>query len=231
MKNGRITLFLSDKGGVGKTTFTANYVDYLRGEGQEPSCFEIEVTKGAIHRYLDGVQHLAFNESEIHAQGDSLDPLLEAALEGKEVIVDTGANTARGIAEWMHQVDFFRMTQEHGVGITFAVLVNGGDTEASAYLEKLKALTKDTQVKWVVIHALMHGADFQSVTSAEKSLEADIIEFEDVPLRLMNVLKEGETFNSAVEKITRVVEKQRFRAFARRFAQALGNSPLNASLR
>ena len=131
--------FTGEKGGVGKSLVALAAAEYLLQKGKRFIVCETDRSNGDVGRAFDNKHevirpYFVEDSDEI----DSADELLDVALGGADIIVNTPAQSHRAIAKWL-SLGSAELAIEDGVKFCFWFVTSGEQDSINLFLESLKA--------------------------------------------------------------------------------------------
>lgn len=136
----------SDKGGVGKSFWTVNYVQWLKDTQRVFRAIDPDNTNSTLTRFHPDALFVDV------ANPESMDQIALSFDEVPLVVVD-GMGGQKGVfLNWMESVDLFSIAPELGIQITFVIIVDEDKDTVYQAGETLRQIGKE--VDWVVIRNL-----------------------------------------------------------------------------
>lgn len=130
--------FTGEKGGVGKSLVALAVAEYFKQRLKRFTVCEADRSNGDVGRACDGKfnvirPYFVEDSDEI----DKADELLEAALGGVDLIVNTPAQSHRAIAKWL-SLGSAELAIEEGVKFCFWFVTSGEQDSVNLFIESLK---------------------------------------------------------------------------------------------
>ena len=136
----------SDKGGVGKSFWTVNYVQWLTDTRRVFRAIDPDNTNSTLTRFHPNSLFVDVSNPE------SMDQIALSFDEVPLVAVD-GMGGQKGVfLKWMESVDLFSIAPELGIQITFVIVVDEDKDTVFQAGETLKQIGKE--VDWVIVRNL-----------------------------------------------------------------------------
>ena len=222
MKSPVIFFNLSGKGGVGKTTTVAHLSSVLHEQGVSHALYSVEIHGHLLQRFHKEAIELIMNEVAIEAADEWLDAIFFAAYNDRQhVLVDTGANVGRGLAEWMLKIDFFQQCILANIRVVIAITVGSNDHDSCQFFRKFVELAGD-QVGWCLCRAQHTGEEFALFDELVAETKARVIDLPIVPLHLMEFSRQrAQTFLQLAKDEVNILRRQRCRFVGRAYSSAL----------
>lgn len=222
MKNPTILFVQSGKGGVGKTFTSANLASLLNHLRLRHALFSVEIHGHLLRRFHENAIEIELDEVAIEAADEALDQIFDvAANDRRNVLVDTGANTGRGLAAWMLPTDFFQQCAEAKIRIAFVIVVGSGDRDSFDFFEDTFELA-GSNADWYLVRARHTGESFEIFDPLVAETKAQVIDLPVVPTFLMEVSNQRRktVMDLATQVGLKSMRKARFKTVAREFEAA-----------
>ncbi len=222
MKNPTIAFIQSGKGGVGKTFTSANLSSMLNHLEVKHALFSVEIHGHLLRWFHPNTVEIVLDEVAIEQADEALDPIFDAAAKDRRhVVVDTGANTGRGLASWILPTDFFQECAEAKVRVAMVIVVGSADRDSVAFFADTFELA-GTKVDWYLVRAWHTGGDFGLFDPIVSKAKARVIDLPVVPTMLMSASNEHRktVVDLAAQIAMKSLRKARFRTIAREFEAA-----------
>jgi hypothetical protein len=112
-----------EKGGVGKSLVARILAQYFIDQSIPFVGFDTDRSHGALLRFYSD-----FTVPAVLDQHDSLDPLIERALEDpqRRILVDLAAQTQQALGQWLDDTDAIGLAEEHGLSLTWWHVMDAG---------------------------------------------------------------------------------------------------------
>lgn len=155
LKNKRLILPATDKGGVGKSFFAVALVDWLKQHPDSPSWAAFDPDEGnkTLIRFHPETQFLDIEEDS------GLDPCFTALADVDTAVVDgVGSRQKTVFLKWVEEVSLFDLADNMGIGLTYyLVMEDGMDSINSA--QRIMEHVGD-RVDWLLVRNAKQGKNF-----------------------------------------------------------------------
>jgi hypothetical protein len=232
--NNTSVFVVSGRGGAGKSTAARNLYASLSKQ-HLPSRYvliEIDGTVGGLNQSLAAnAERIRINEAEIKAGCScTLDKLYREGEKNQTVVIDCGANTARGITEWACDTGILNIFAEQGSQVWFAFVAPPADPDSLCIAKGICEFAGDS-AKWLILCARHMGdnfAEWQSFAQSAKAIISDLPIVSRAQLELSH--SAGEPFAYLAESPQHnVLQRARFLRIARAYDEAF--SPIISALK
>jgi Mrp family chromosome partitioning ATPase len=217
-----ITFIISGKGGAGKTTLAIEISAALRAQGTPHRLFSVEVQGTKLEQVFTDTTRIDFDEVEIWRGETGLDELFLAASKGQHVVADTGANSGRGILDWIRGVNLLDLCAEKGVRVTMAVVAPAADDDTRDFFSELYKACGD-YAHWFLVRSLFTGIKFSIFNGIAAKAKATVIDIDQVVPRVIEMARERSVSLAGLARCKDVNILQRARALhaAAHYANAI----------
>lgn len=185
MKNRNKIIFLLGKGGTAKSTSTAAIHWLLVALKINHALLSVEQHGQLLRILCPTAQEIRYREREIEELGTALDSIYHAAING-HVLIDTGANTSRGLVTWLHSTSFLKTAAQANVDVAFVFFGLPDSEDCVDLLNRLYEFAKNN-VQWFVAKSPVRGGDFSALEAKAEEIDATLLEIPKVPDRLLNL--------------------------------------------
>ena len=217
-----ILITLSARGGIGKTLVTSNLSSLLTDMSCAHEIMSLEVHSRRLQHFHANATQIVLDESEIEKGGGKLDRVFLTPIDDrKHVLLDTGANTGRGLVSWLLSVNFTALCEAHKIRVVFLIVVGSGDTDSLVFFTALAELAGPLMDLYLV-RSRHTGDDFELFEPLVKSVDANVIDLPVIPLRLIELSQQlAKPFPAlAKDKTINVLQRQRCINIARQYEMA-----------
>ncbi len=231
-----IVAFTVGKGGAAKTTTTAALDCVLEQQGIKRTLYSLEVHGERLKRLRPESKALRYSESAIADASTDLDQLFAAGQKG-HVLVDAGANTERGLLDWIESTDFVELGRQHNMRIVFLVLLVGGTSDCVDRLRRLQEFI-GSSATWFAALSPVGSGSYESIVSvcgkppegatkgaraAELPIKPTLIRVPRVPARVLDLCyAHGVPVTSTnLPESVDVLSRARIRTVGKQFADEL----------
>lgn len=215
-------LITAEKGGVGKSVVALALADYLLTRGEQFTVCETDRSNGDVGAAFEGKHAVIYPYfSEDFDEIESADILIETALEGKSIVVNTPAQCHRAMVRWMAD-GVLSLSREAGFKLLIWFVTSGSKDSISLFLQSLDAFPE-------IPHILVRNQHFDNrkfdysdpdawepIRDVLTARSVPVVIFPKFPAALIDHLKTlALTFAEAGEKQTEgisVLNKQRIKA-------------------
>jgi len=212
-----------EKGGVGKSLVARLLAQYFIDRGTPFVGFDTDRSHGALLRF-----YADFAAPAVLDQHDSLDPVMEAAVEDPErrVVVDLAAQTQESLAKWLDDSDVFGFASEHGLTLTWWHVMDSGRDSVDLLRQWLDQF--GGKIKLVIVLNEIRGECFEILEASgererAESLGASVMTLRRLPDTTMQKIdRQSASFWAAVNHPDRaatglgLLERQRVKVWLHR---------------
>jgi hypothetical protein len=150
--NKRLILILNGKGGVGKSFFATNFVQYFKDRKLLHQAVDTDNENSTLKRYHDEADFADLNDPR------GLDSLFATLAETPLVVVDGRAASTDLVLDYFAEVSAFELLEGMGAGLTVVMPVNH---EADSVTQiKLVADTLGDRCQYVIVKNQAHSEHF-----------------------------------------------------------------------
>ena len=149
----RLILILNGKGGVGKSFFAVNFVQYLKDNGIAHAAFDSDDENSTLKRFHSEVKFI--NTS----QPTEMDAMVQALEENSVVVVDCRAASTRIFLDFFKETELPTVLEGMGARLTIACPVNH-ELDSIYQIQRL-VNEVGKQMDFLVIRNEVHGEGFE----------------------------------------------------------------------
>ena len=167
-----------EKGGVGKSLVARILAQYFIDENIPFVGFDTDRSHGALLRFYSD-----FTVPAVLDRHDSLDPIIERALENPEqrVLVDLAAQTQQALGQWLEDTDAVGLATEHGLTLTWWHVMDAGRDSVDLLRQWLDQF--GGRVKLVIVLNEIRGDRFDILDASGERERAEALGASVVTLR------------------------------------------------
>ncbi|MEI6715970.1 MAG: hypothetical protein WCO60_19640 [Verrucomicrobiota bacterium] len=151
--NKQLTIVLNGKGGVGKSFFATNFVQYLKDHGIEHHAIDTDNENSTLTRFHPEAQFVSLTQPQ------ELDAVFLALEKGRLVIVDCRAASSDIFIDYFAEIQAFDLLDKLDTALTVVSPVNH---EADS-VEQLKVVIAafDARCRYVIVRNQVHSEHFR----------------------------------------------------------------------
>ncbi|NEQ53833.1 MAG: hypothetical protein F6K11_27500 [Leptolyngbya sp. SIO3F4] len=203
-----IHIISGEKGGVGKSIISLALPEVLRAKGSEFVICEADRSNGDVGAAFEGKHKVIYPYFVEDAdQIDQADEVLEVALSGANVIVNTPAQSHRAIAKWF-SFGSAELAIEEGVNICFWFVTSGEHDSVSLFMDSLKefkgfphVLIRNEHFTERIIRDYSNPDAWEPIAEAIKQHKVPLVNFPKLPPGDIDYIKTNYfTFQDVIEK-------------------------------
>ena len=155
----RLILILNGKGGVGKSFFAVNFVQYLKDKGIDHVAIDSDNENSTLKRFHPDTRFLDLSKRR------ALDGIFAALEKANFVVVDCRAASTDLFIEFFAEIDLFAALSALGAKLTLVMPVN----HESDSVEQIQRLTDEFGDKcgYVVVRNAAHSDSFAIFETSE----------------------------------------------------------------
>src|SRR5881398_3531063 len=145
----RLNLILNGKGGVGKSFFAVNLVQYLKDRDRQHIAFDTDNENSTLKRFHSSAQFIDISESR------ELDDIFAALAKVAVVIVDCRAASTELFLDYFDQID--RFAEQQGTRFSYVILKNEVHSDSFALYDRSatrKRLTNELGAREIIMTRL-----------------------------------------------------------------------------
>jgi hypothetical protein len=193
----RAVIVASDKGGVGKSFFSVNFVQYLKDTERVFRAFDPDFTNSTLTRFQPDTTFVDITKKK------SIDQIALAFDEVPLVAVDGIAGHKGMFLRWIEDVNLFEIASEIDLAITFVLVVDEDKDTVFQTSETLRAV--GDKADWLIVknHKVIGHTDMWDNSQAREfadSLDAREIVFDKFDEHLISKMQRANlTFASAAD--------------------------------
>lgn len=167
-----------EKGGVGKSLVARILAQYFIDESIPFVGFDTDRSHGALLRFYSD-----FTVPAVLDRHDSLDPIIERALENPEqrVLVDLAAQTQQALGQWLDDTDAVGLAAEHGLTLTWWHVMDAGRDSVDLLRQWLDQF--GGRIKLVIVLNEIRGDRFDILDASGELERAETLGASVVTLR------------------------------------------------
>ena len=221
MKNKRLILVLNGKGGVGKSFFAVNFVQYLKDHEIFHWAADTDNENSTLKRFHPEVEFIDLQETT------ELDHILLALEQHALVVVDCRAASTDVFLDYFNEIDIFSVLAELDTELTIISPINH---EADS-LEQLRVITEvlEGNCGYLIVRNESHSTQFRLYDESKirkkllKDLGASELSLPKMQDWLVIALNEANTTASAAvrEKKFSLLDRQRLKTWVKHFEEQL----------
>jgi len=155
----RLDLILNGKGGVGKSFFAVNFVQFLKDRGIPHVAIDSDNENSTLNRFHPDVRFIDLNNRR------ELDAVFAALEQSELVVMDCRAASTDLFIEYFDEIDLSATLKTIGVTLTLAMPVNH-EADSVDQIQRLVDHFKK-QCAYVVIRNAAHSSSFTLFESSE----------------------------------------------------------------
>jgi hypothetical protein len=148
----RLILILNGKGGVGKSFFAVNFVQYLKDRQIDHAAFDSDDENSTLKRFHSEVGFINAN------QPPEIDQMVHALADHEVVVVDCRAASTRIFLDYFAETELTTVLANLGAGLTIACPVNHELDSIHQIQRLVNALAG--KVDFLIIRNEVHGEGF-----------------------------------------------------------------------
>jgi len=149
----RLILVLNGKGGVGKSFFAVNFVQYLKDKGIPHLACDCDNENSTLRRFHgDAVEFLDLSERR------GLDAMFRAFEKNDLVVVDCRAASTEVFFDYFDEIDLRATLRSLSIALTLAIPVNH-ETDSVDQLQRIVAKLENV-CAYVVLRNQVHSEEF-----------------------------------------------------------------------
>ena len=167
MKRKRLILVATDKGGVGKSTFSIHVADYLKEKGEKFIAFDPDSANNSFARFFteNGKPEKWMRFINI-MEDTSLDQITKALEEETDIVlVDGIASQQKAFLNWIEEIDLFNRRKELSLDITFVLVVDEDVDTVEQVLTTVKRAEEN--VEYLVVKNLKNAETSEIYDSSQ----------------------------------------------------------------
>jgi hypothetical protein len=155
----RLDLILNGKGGVGKSFFAVNFVQFLKDKGVAPIAIDSDNENSTLKRFHPDTRFLDLNNRR------ELDGIFTALEKANLVVVDCRAASTDLFIDYFTEIDLSAVLSELGAALTLVMPVN----HESDSVDQIQRLADQFGKKcgYVVVRNAAHSESFALFESSE----------------------------------------------------------------
>jgi hypothetical protein len=155
----RLDLILNGKGGVGKSFFAVNFVQFLRDKGIAPIAIDSDNENSTLKRFHPDTRFLDLNNRR------ELDGIFTALEKANLVVMDCRAASTDLFIDYFTEIDLSAVLSELGAALTLVMPVN----HESDSVDQIQRLADQFGKKcgYVVVRNAAHSESFALFESSE----------------------------------------------------------------
>ncbi|MFM0099896.1 mobilization protein [Paraburkholderia nemoris] len=167
-----------EKGGVGKSLVARVLAQYFIDENIQFVGFDTDKSHGALLRF-----YADFAAPAVLDQHDSLDPIIEQALEDpqRRVLVDLAAQTQQSLGQWLDDADVMGLAEEHGLTLTWWHVMDAGRDSVDLLRQWLDQF--GGRIKLVIVLNELRGDRFEILEASGELARAEALGASVITLR------------------------------------------------
>lgn len=167
-----------EKGGVGKSLVARVLAQYFIDRNIQFVGFDTDKSHGALLRF-----YADFAAPAVLDQHDSLDPIIEQALEDpqRRVLVDLAAQTQQSLGQWLDDADVIGLAEEHGLTLTWWHVMDAGRDSVDLLLQWLDQF--GGRIKLVIVLNELRGDRFEILEASGELARAEALGASVITLR------------------------------------------------
>ena len=217
MKTKQLILVINGKGGVGKSFFAVNFVQYLKDYSVEHWAIDTDNENSTLKRFHSEADFIDLQDAQ------EMDRIFLALEQHDLVVVDCRAASTDVFLDYFGEIDLFSVLNELNTGLTVVSPINH---EADS-LEQLRVITDTLQgnAQYVVVKNESHSTKFRLYDDS-KIRQKILDEFDGVELILPRMqdwlvtsLNESNVTASAATngRLLSLVDRQRLKNWLKHF--------------
>ena len=167
-----------EKGGVGKSLVARVLAQYFIDQNIQFVGFDTDKSHGALLRF-----YADFAAPAVLDQHDSLDPIIEQALEDpqRRVLVDLAAQTQQSLGQWLDDADVIGLAEEHGLTLTWWHVMDAGRDSVDLLRQWLDQF--GGRIKLVIVLNELRGDRFEILDASGELARAEALGASVITLR------------------------------------------------
>lgn len=217
----RLDLILNGKGGVGKSFFAVNFVQFLKDKGIPHVAIDSDNENSTLKRFHPDVRFIDLSNRR------ELDGVFAALEQSELVVMDCRAASTDLFIDYFDEIDLSATLNALGATLTLAMPVNH-EADSVDQIQRLVDYFKK-QCAYVVVRNAAHSSSFSLFESSEvraqltKKLGANEITMERMHDWLVESLNaENLTITNALKKPGfSLLDRQRLQTWQRKFYSAV----------
>lgn len=212
-----------EKGGVGKSLVARILAQYFIDQSIPFVGFDTDRSHGALLRFYSD-----FTVPAVLDQHDSLDPLIERALEDpqRRILVDLAAQTQQALGQWLDDTDAIGLAEEHGLSLTWWHVMDAGRDSVDLLRQWLDQF--GGKLKLVLVLNELRGDRFEILEASGERARAEALGASVMTLRhlpdttMQKIDQQSTSFWAAVNHPDRaatglgLLERQRVKVWLQR---------------